>query len=55
MNTNFRLKQEWGAVELDFEKVNETLKGSNQTQIWRLLQALRWVCVVSFNSFSDFI
>ncbi|KAM7539561.1 hypothetical protein Aperf_G00000032144 [Anoplocephala perfoliata] len=35
-------KQEWGTVELDFDKINDTLKGSNQTQIWRLLQALRW-------------
>ncbi|VUZ51371.1 unnamed protein product, partial [Hymenolepis diminuta] len=36
------LKLEWGTVELDYDKINETLKGSNQTQIWRLLQAFRW-------------
>ncbi|KAM3174106.1 hypothetical protein ACTXT7_011207 [Hymenolepis weldensis] len=36
------LKQEWGTIELDYDKINETLKGSNQTQVWRLLQAFRW-------------
>nr|CDS29502.1 lisH domain containing protein ARMC9 [Hymenolepis microstoma] len=39
---NLGSKQEWGIVELDYKKINETLNGSNQTQIWRLLQALRW-------------
>ncbi|VDK36323.1 unnamed protein product [Taenia asiatica] len=35
-------QQEWGTTELDFDKINDALKGPNQTQIWRLLQALRW-------------
>nr|CDS15161.1 lisH domain containing protein ARMC9 [Echinococcus granulosus] len=35
-------QQEWGTAELDFDKINDALKGPNQTQIWRLLQALRW-------------
>ncbi|VDM32524.1 unnamed protein product [Hydatigera taeniaeformis] len=35
-------QQEWGKMELDFDKINDALKGQNQTQIWRLLQALRW-------------
>ncbi|VDO09071.1 unnamed protein product [Rodentolepis nana] len=36
------LKQDWGIAELDYKKIKEALNGSNQTQIWRLLQALRW-------------
>ncbi|KAL5111404.1 LisH domain-containing protein ARMC9 [Taenia crassiceps] len=35
-------QQEWGTMELDFDKINDALKGPNQIQIWRLLQALRW-------------
>ncbi|VDD76981.1 unnamed protein product [Mesocestoides corti] len=37
-----RYADKLATCELDFDKINDTLKGSNVTQIWRLLQALRW-------------